>query len=80
MDSAGLISKDSDMERCEDCDTRMLLSDTGDIDMGDMDMDAENRFTGDEDVRCMQCRRLVCETCAVVEVGVGRECLECRMR
>lgn len=34
----------------------------------------------DEDPRCTQCKRLVCVTCAVVETGVGRECLECRMR
>lgn len=35
---------------------------------------------GEDDVRCRGCGRVVCGTCAVVEVGVGRECLECRMR
>ena len=79
IDSAGLISNDSDMERCEDCDAPLLLGTAGDVDMSGMDIDTG--FTGlDEDARCMRCRRLVCETCAVVEVGVGRECLECRMR
>lgn len=29
---------------------------------------------------CRVCTKLVCETCAVVEVGVGRECLGCKTR
>lgn len=45
-------------------------------------MDVDPRYAGfDEgELRCMVCGRMVCETCAVVETGVGRECLEYRMR
>ncbi len=82
MHGAPIIADGSDMERCDDCDTPISSSSicpAGGIATGAMDIDTG--FTGlDEDARCMRCRRLVCETCAVMEVGVGRECLECRMR
>lgn len=29
---------------------------------------------------CRACGRVICENCAVVEVGVGRECLSCKTR
>lgn len=34
----------------------------------------------DGEFACRSCRRRVCGTCAVVEVGVGRECLGCRTK
>ena len=41
----------------------------GGMDGGEMD---------GEDYACRSCGRKVCGTCAVVEVGDGRECLQCR--
>lgn len=73
------ISNGPDRERCEDCDAPLPSSSIGDINMGGMEMDLGCTAL-DEDPRCTQCKRLVCVTCAVVETGVGRECLECRMR
>ena len=59
--------------KCEDCEASLDQPDP-DISMGGME---------DEDVKgaefgCGCCGRMVCGMCAVVEVGAGRECLECR--
>ncbi len=48
--------------------------------MSGMDTDFGYAGVDEAETRCMSCARMVCETCAVVETGVGRECLECRMR
>lgn len=68
-----------DTIKCEDCEAS-LLSATGDLSMDGMDMDIVGARLDEDDYRCMNCERLVCTTCAVVETGAGRECLECRMR
>ena len=65
--------------RCEDCDT-VLLSPSNDVSMGGMDIDLEHAGIDGRELSCMDCGRMVCETCAVVQTGIGRECLECRMR
>lgn len=69
----------SDTLNCEDCDAPLQFG-NGDVSMGGMDMDLANPVFDEDDCRCMSCGRLVCATCAVVETGAGRECLECRMR
>ncbi|KAL8807352.1 MAG: hypothetical protein Q9223_007797 [Gallowayella weberi] len=66
-------------EKCEDCDAPLPLSLMDDVAMGDIGIDSGSTWL-DEDRRCRECGRMVCATCAVVEVGAGRECLECRMR
>lgn len=48
--------------------------------MGGMEIDSGYAGFDESEVRCMGCGKMVCETCAVVETGVGRECLDCRMR
>lgn len=48
--------------------------------MDGMEIDSNNAGLDASEVRCMACGKMVCETCAVVETGVGRECLECRTR
>lgn len=60
---------------CQDCDAPLLSSSDTDICMGGMD-DAIDEW----EFSCRVCAKLVCETCAVVEVGTGRECLSCKTR
>ena len=58
---------------CQDCDALLDVLDT-DVSMGGVeDEDAKGAEFG-----CRFCGRRVCGVCAVVEVGVGRECLQCR--
>ena len=66
-------------EKCEDCDASLPPSSLGNPSSDDMDVDS-GCLTLDDDPRCMGCGRIICPTCAVVEIGLGRECLECRMR
>ncbi|KAL2038354.1 hypothetical protein N7G274_009003 [Stereocaulon virgatum] len=55
---------------CEDCEASLDV----DVFMGGMDdEDAKGAEFG-----CQSCGKRVCGMCAVVEVGVGRECLHCR--
>lgn len=58
---------------CQDCDVELPMADT-DISMGGMDEDGD----GSHEYACKTCRRRVCDTCAVVEIGSGRECLQCK--
>jgi len=58
---------------CEDCETPLPSID-GDTCMGGMD----DGNTGRAEYACRSCGRRVCGVCAVVEVGIGRECLQCR--
>ena len=58
---------------CDDCESPLPTSDA-DILMGGMDVDD----TDGREFACRTCRRRVCDTCAVVQVGVGRDCLQCR--
>lgn len=57
---------------CQDCDGDFLATDP-DISMGGVDEVGEKN-----EWACRQCRRIVCGNCAVVETGLGRECLQCR--
>ena len=58
---------------CEDCESLFPLTDT-DISTGGLDGgDGKGAEYG-----CRSCGRRVCDLCAVVEVGAGRECLQCR--
>ena len=41
--------------------------------MGGMDLDISV-----DDFACRNCRKRVCDMCAVVETGMGRDCLQCR--
>lgn len=58
---------------CEDCEAPLPTQDSdtcmSGMDSGEMD---------GADFACRSCSRRVCGTCAVVEVGEGRECLQCR--
>ena len=65
--------------RCEDCD-EPLAQGLEDHTVDSMDMDMADFGCEGEDARCMTCKRMVCVMCAVVETGMGRECLGCRMR
>lgn len=58
---------------CQDCDSPVSISDA-DVAMGGMEDDA----SGGDPCRCRSCHRTVCDNCAVVETGEGRECLQCR--
>lgn len=58
---------------CEDCEVPLPMPDN-DISMGGMDEDDVRIF----ECACRSCGRRICGTCAIVEVGVGRECLQCR--
>lgn len=60
---------------CQDCDGPLRFSPDTDICMGGMDDAVDER-----EFSCRVCARLVCETCAVVEVGIGRECSGCTRR
>jgi len=44
-----------------------------DTDMGGMGLALE-----ESDYACRECQRHVCDFCAVVVAGEGRECLQCR--
>ena len=59
---------------CEDCEALLPTQDS-DICMGGVDGGAADAA----DYACRSCSRNVCGTCAIVEVGAGRECLQCRM-
>lgn len=59
---------------CEDCEASLSAQDS-DICMGGVDGGA----TDGADYACRSCNRNVCGTCAIVEVGEGRECLQCRI-
>ncbi|KAL8727505.1 MAG: hypothetical protein Q9181_005691 [Wetmoreana brouardii] len=63
---------------CEDCDAPLMPS-SGEVLMGGMDTDGDEVAMDEDELRCRGCRKMVCATCAVVETGMGRECLECRM-
>ena len=68
-----MLSDSSPVVTCEDCEASLSSQDS-DTCMGGMDggeMDGDN-------YACRSCGRKVCGTCAVVEVGDGRECLQCR--
>ena len=68
-----MLFESSPVVTCEDCEAPLSSQDS-DTCMGGMDggeMDGDN-------YACRSCGRKVCGTCAVVEVGDGRECLQCR--
>lgn len=57
---------------CEDCESPIATSNI------DTSMDGVDIDVAVDDFACRTCRRRVCDTCAVVEVGAGRDCLQCR--
>ena len=60
---------------CTDCDADFPVADgCADICMGGMDEESPEM----REYNCKECRKTVCDHCAVVEAGVGRECLNCR--
>lgn len=60
---------------CDDCDSLLLSPSDVDICMTGMDdMEECGEFS------CRSCGRRVCGACAVVDVGVGRECLGCKTK
>ena len=58
--------------RCEDCEK--ALPGDSDTCMGGI---GEDSSAADE-FQCRSCGRRVCDMCAVVETGIGRDCLQCR--
>ena len=58
---------------CEDCEAPLPIQDS-DTCMGGMD----DREMDGADYACRSCSRRVCGTCAVVKIGEGRECLQCK--
>lgn len=68
-----MIVVPSSAPTCQDCEAPLDLPDA-DASMGGMDdEDAKGAEFG-----CQYCGRKVCGMCAVVEVGIGRDCLHCR--
>lgn len=65
--------------KCEDCEGPLLSLST-DVSMGGIELDMEYGAYDESELSCMGCGKMVCSTCAVVETGLGRECLECRTR
>ena len=59
---------------CQDCDIVFFVEDA-DVYMAGMEEDTN---TVRQEWDCRGCRRTVCDKCAVVEAGEGRECLQCR--
>ena len=68
-----MLAVPSPVVTCEDCETPLSTQDS-DTCMGGMD----GGETDGANYACRSCGRKVCGTCAVVEVGDGRECLQCR--
>ncbi|MCJ1257375.1 hypothetical protein MMC24_005200 [Lignoscripta atroalba] len=62
--------------KCEDCDACLGAA----LDNNSMTMDVDMGGAGLEETEhaCRGCGRMVCEMCAVVVVGEGRECLQCK--
>lgn len=58
---------------CEDCEAPL---DSSDNDASMSGIDEEDARGSGSACRC--CGRRVCGICAVIEIGVGRECLQCR--
>lgn len=58
---------------CVDCEAPLAFLEVN-ISMGGMD----DEDAGSSEFACRSCGTKVCRMCAVVEVGVGRECLQCR--
>ena len=58
--------------KCEDCEAP--LPSNPDTYM----MDIDEEMPAVDDFHCRNCRRRVCDMCAVVETGIGRDCLQCR--
>ena len=68
-----MITEPSPVVACEDCEAPLPAVDS-DICMGGM----EGGEADGADYACRSCSRRVCGTCAVVEIGEGRECLQCK--
>ena len=71
--SEHIMAVPSPVITCEDCESPLPTRDS-DTCMGGMD---GGEVDGAE-YACRSCSRRVCGTCAVVEIGEGRECLQCR--
>ena len=41
-------------------------------------MNLDGMVVEDAEYKCKECRRVVCDMCAVVTAGEGRECLGCK--
>lgn len=70
----------ANVPKCEDCEGDLSGAGrygTVDSNMMDLDIPAD----GEVDLpaySCLSCNRVVCDLCAVVCVGEGRECLQCK--
>ncbi|MCJ1243819.1 hypothetical protein MMC30_001016 [Trapelia coarctata] len=61
---------------CEDCDAGLGVCE--DENATDTDMGGMGLALQESDYACRDCKRHVCDFCAVVVPGEGRECLQCR--
>lgn len=61
---------------CDDCDRVLVIA--SDESAMAMDIDMGGTGLGEIEYACRCCGRNVCDTCAVVDVGEGRECLQCK--
>ena len=68
-----LIEPPSSTTACQDCEAPLDLYEA-DTAMGGTEYESDDGA----ECACRSCGRRVCGTCAVVKVGVGRECLQCR--
>ena len=64
------------MIQCEDCDA--LLGQAPDEHSMAMDVDMGGMGMEEMEHACRGCARIVCDNCAVVVAGEGRECLQCK--
>ena len=62
--------------KCQDCDIH--FGPEHDNSSGAMDIDMANIADDETEYACGECRRIVCDMCAVVSVGDTRKCLECK--
>ena len=70
------VQLDGQQASCEDCDA-VLGPSLDDTSMA-MELDLGGTSVEDGEYTCRGCGRRVCEMCAVVTFGEGRECLQCK--
>ena len=59
---------------CQDCDAclgAVAYDGSVDVNMGGMGLE-------ETEYNCRECQRVVCDMCAIVSPGEGRECLQCK--
>ncbi|MCJ1237649.1 hypothetical protein MMC14_005636 [Varicellaria rhodocarpa] len=64
---------------CQDCDSSLTPTEgESAMDIDTCGVSLEHRGEDEREWACRDCGRVVCDGCAVVLVGEGRECLQCK--